>query len=128
MISPLTNDSPTAETTEATSQANYPQIITSILSGQTSSSQGEFTESDLLFSSFSNQFIFSHSKVSKESHPINSTKNGLLNGKMNSESRGVKNQKLVAPDTTAVSGMNSGVGTQKVSPVTPTEIIELCSP
>ena len=38
VISPLTNDSSTAATTEATSQANYPQIITSILSGQTTNS------------------------------------------------------------------------------------------
>ena len=48
---------------------------------------------------------------------------------MNSEPpSGVKNQKLATPDITAVSGASTGVGTQEVSPVRPTEIIELCSP
>ena len=45
VISPLTNDSSTAATTVTTPQANYPQIITSILSGQTTNRQGDFTES-----------------------------------------------------------------------------------
>ena len=62
-------------------------------------------------------------------HPVDSSKNGLLNGEMNSEPpSGVKNQKLATPDITAVSGASTGVGTQEVSPARPTEIIELCSP
>ena len=49
VISPLTNNSSTIAKTVATPQENYPQIITSILSGQTANSLGEFSESDLLF-------------------------------------------------------------------------------